>query len=63
MSSTTLHFAVGARISSFTVCLYLIGFVPSMSFTFSLTLSSLIDVNSDKDFDSTLEAVAFMDIL
>ena len=30
--------------------LYLIGLVPSMSFSFSLTFSSLIEGNSDKDW-------------
>ena len=42
--------------------LCLIGVVPSMSFSFHLTFSSLIEVNSDTDFGSTLEAVAFMNI-
>ena len=37
--------------------LYLIDLVPSMSFSFSLTFSSFIEVNSDKEFGSTLEAI------
>ena len=36
--------------------LYLIGLVPSMSFSFSLTFSPRIEVNSVEDFGSTLEA-------
>ena len=43
--------------------LYLIGLVPSMSVSFSLTFLPFIEVNSDKDFGSTLEAVVFMNIL
>ena len=35
----------------------------SQSFNFSVMVSSLIEVHSDKDFDSTLEAFAVMDIL
>ena len=35
----------------------------STSFSFSIMVSSLIDVNSGKDFGSTLEAFAVMDML
>ena len=52
-----------SKSSTFIHSLYLIGLVPSMSFSFSLSFSSLIEVNSDNDFGSTLEAVAFLDML
>ena len=40
----------GLVLHDFLHSLYSIGLVPSMSFNFSLTFSSLIEVNSDKDF-------------
>ena len=43
--------------------LYLIGLVQSPSFSFCVIVSSLIEVNSGKDFGSTLEAFAVMDML
>ena len=65
MSSITSVFAEGGLVLHvfFIHSLYLIGLVPSMSFSFSLTYSPLIEVNSDRDIGSTLEAVAFMNIL
>ena len=43
--------------------LYLIGLMQSTSFSFSVMVSSLIEDNSGKDFGSTLEAFAVMDML
>ena len=43
--------------------LYLIGLVQSPSFSFCVIVSSLIEVNAGKDFGSTLEAFAVMDML
>ena len=39
------------------------GLVPSMSFSFSRAFSSLIEVSSDRAFASSLDTVAFMDML
>ena len=61
-----LHFLLRVVLhctSFFVHSLYLVCLVPSMSFSFSLTFLSLIDVNSDKDFGSTLEAVSCLDVL
>ena len=61
-----LHFLLRVVLygtSFFIHSLYLIGLVLSMSFSFSLTFSSLIKVNSDKHSGSTLEAIAFLDML
>ena len=60
----TLLVRVVLYVTSFFVhSLYLIGLVLPMSLSFSLTLSTLIKVNLDKDYGSSLEAVAFSDML
>ena len=64
MSSTTSICAVGGLVLHVTIhSLYLIGLVQSPSFSFCVIVSSLIVVNSGKDFGSTLEAFAAMDML
>ena len=67
MSSTTpLQFVLRVVLycTSFLVhSIYLNGVVQSASFSFSVMVSSLIDVNPGKDFDSALEAFAVMDML
>ena len=57
------HFTFCWGWSFFVHSLYLIVLVPSMSFSFSLTFSPLIEVTPDKDLGSTLEPVAFMNML
>ena len=57
MSSTISPLPEGGLVLAvfFTHSFYLIGLVPSMPFSFSITFSSLIKVNSGKDFGSTLD--------
>ena len=50
------------RLSLSTVYIF-VSLVQSTSFSFSVMVSPLIEVNSDKDFSSTLEAVAAMGML